>query len=195
VISQPKKNRAYSDQNFAATAVRDYEYMTTHLVKCSHATPSLDAVNSDYFPEIEFLDPDITSSGQYRTLPKKDAASSRLRSAVINLLPVSLAYTKAEKDTSLYSIRPPRSISLPVRIIASTIVAVSGGALLVVPMVIMSFNTNRTKSLVTVSVSVLLFGFFLGAVMRSKSAQTFVATATYAAVLVVFVGTGGTGSG
>jgi hypothetical protein len=57
-------------------------------------------------------------------------------------------------------------------------------------MVIMSINTNRSKSLITVSCSVLLFGFFLGAVMRSKSTEIFIATATYAAVLVVFVGTG-----
>ena len=62
-------------------------------------------------------------------------------------------------------------------------------------MVIMSFDTNRTKSLVTVSCSVILFGFFLGAVIRSKSSEIFVATATYAAVLVVFVGTGGSASG
>jgi hypothetical protein len=62
-------------------------------------------------------------------------------------------------------------------------------------MAIMSFNINRTKSLVTVSRSVVLLGFFLGAIIRSKSSEIFVATATYAAVLVVFVGTGGTGSG
>jgi hypothetical protein len=166
--------------------------MTTHLVRCPCAAPSSDAENRGYFPEIDLPDPGY--SGNYRTLPKKDAASSRLRSAVINLLPVSLAYAKAEKDTSLYMIRPPKSISLPVRIIASTIIAVSGGALLVVPMVIMSFNTNRTKSLVTVSCSVLLFGFFLGTVIRSKGSEIFEATATYAAVLVVFVGAGGTGS-
>jgi hypothetical protein len=63
------------------------------------------------------------------------------------------------------------------------------------PMAIMSFNTNRTKSLVTVSCSVVLFGVFLGAIIRSKSSEIFVANATYAAVLVVFVATGGTGSG
>jgi hypothetical protein len=62
-------------------------------------------------------------------------------------------------------------------------------------MAIMSFNTNRTKSLVTVSCSVVLFGVFLGAIIRSKSSEIFVANATYAAVLVVFVATGGTGSG
>jgi hypothetical protein len=145
------------------------------------------------FPEIEISN----LSGHFRELPHKDPTSSRLRSAVINLLPKSLTYTKAEKDRDnlFYSYHPPRQISLPVRIVASFIVAISGGALLIVPMVIMSFHSNRTKSLVTVSCSVVLFGFFLGAVIRSKSAEIFVATATYAAVLVVFVGTGGTGSG
>ena len=62
-------------------------------------------------------------------------------------------------------------------------------------MLIMSFNTNRTKSLVTVSCIVLLIGFFLSAVMRSKSSDIFVVIVTSAAVLVVFVGTGTNGSG
>jgi hypothetical protein len=52
--------------------------------------------------------------------------------------------------------------TLLVQIIASTVVAISRGSLL-----IMSFDANRTKSLVTVSCSVLLFGFFLGAVISS----------------------------
>jgi hypothetical protein len=38
----------------------------------------------------------------------------------------------------------------------------------------------------------LIFGFLLGAVIRSTTPEIFVVTATYAAVLVVFEGTNGT---
>jgi hypothetical protein len=109
------------------------------------------------------------------------------------VFPKSWTYSTDEKFLHLIGL-PPRTFSLPVRIVASTIVALSGGALLIVPVMVMSFNPSRPKSLITVSCAVFLFGIFLGAVLRNKASDTFVATATYAAVLVVFVGTG-TGSG
>ncbi|PMD66184.1 uncharacterized protein K444DRAFT_701824 [Hyaloscypha bicolor E] len=138
----------------------------------------------------------LQSFREYRTIPRKDPTSSRLPSALISILRTSLTYTNYEKlQLKFFSGRPPQRTSLPLGIIASTIITIFGRALLIVPMAIMSFNTNRTKSLVTVSRSVVLSGFFLGAIIRSKSSEIFVATATYAAVLVVFVGTGGTGSG
>jgi VIT1/CCC1 family predicted Fe2+/Mn2+ transporter len=128
--------------------------------------------------------------------PDRDPKSSRLASALNKLLPATFTYTKWEKAARkpFWEYLPPEQITLGVRIVASTIIAISGGALLIVPMVIMSFHSNRTKSLVTVSCSVLLFGFFLGVVIRSKSSEIFLATATYAAVLVVFVGTGTSGT-
>jgi hypothetical protein len=58
-----------------------------------------------------------------------------------------------------------------------------------------TFDTNRTRSLINVSVAVILFAFFLGAVVQSKGTEVFVATATYAAVLVLFVGATGSSSG
>jgi hypothetical protein len=173
-----------------ATAVRDYEYMTTHLVPASkNQTQKLRAEADVVFPELSFVE-------QYCTLPDPSPTSGRLGQILINWLPRNLTYSSTQKREDIFgwaSGRPARSISIPVRIIASTILAVSGGALLIVPMVIMSYDTNRTKSIVTVSCSVLFFGFFLGAIIRSKSSEIFIATATYAAVLVVFVGTGGNG--
>jgi hypothetical protein len=57
-------------------------------------------------------------------------------------------------------------------------------------MLIMSLpHTDRTKSLITVSVAVLLFASALSVVMKTSNSETLVSTATYAAVLVVFVGT------
>lgn len=145
------------------------------------------------FPEI--VRPAL--SGRYVTFPRRDETSSRLAGALISILPgyFTEKYTLKERDGQIVPWHSGKQATLSVRIIASTIIAISGGALLIVPMVIMSFDTNRTKSLVTVSCSVLLFGFFLSAVMRSKSSDIFVATATYAAVLVVFVGASTTGSG
>jgi hypothetical protein len=55
----------------------------------------------------------------------------------------------------------------------------------------MSFQTERTRSLVTVAVAVTLFGFFLVVGVRTKSSETFLATATYAAILVVFLASSG----
>lgn len=74
--------------------------------------------------------------------------------------------------------------------LARFIVAFIGGAALVVPMLIMRLpEVTLTKSLVTVSVAVLLFAVVLSLVLRASNTDTMVSTATYAAVLVVFVGT------
>ena len=137
-------------------------------------------------------------TGRYLEFLKRDPTSSRLASFVISLLPWKFTSKRTERELDdgrvSYNFSAGHA-TLLVQIIASTIVAISGGSLLIVPMLIMSFGANRTKSLVTVSCSVLLFGFFLGAVIRGKSSEIFVATATYAAVLVVFVGTSTNGTG
>ncbi len=185
-----------------AAAIRDYKYTRTHLIPYPPARNySIRSILGGIFPEIEISkDSRAQWSGAYYQLPDASIRSSRLGRVVSSFLPRALAYSKAERTDKVvhYKLGVPKQISLPVRIVASTIVAASGGALLIVPMVIMSFNTNHNKSLITVSCAVLLFAFFLAAVMRSKTTEIFIATATYAAVLVVFVGTGtgsGTGSG
>lgn len=71
------------------------------------------------------------------------------------------------------------------------ILSLCSGASIVVPMIIMTFDPSTRKSLIVVSVAVVLFGFVLGAVVKAKSENVFIATATYAAVLVVFVGVSG----
>jgi VIT1/CCC1 family predicted Fe2+/Mn2+ transporter len=85
---------------------------------------------------------------------------------------------------------PPEEVSKFVDRLARFIVAVIGGAALIVPMLIMSLpHVNVTKSLVTTSISVLLFAAALSSGFRASNTDTLVATATYAAVLVIFVGT------
>jgi hypothetical protein len=67
--------------------------------------------------------------------------------------------------------------------------AIIGGVLLVVPVVVMSFDTSRTRSLVTLSVSVLIFSVVIATGAAKASPQEIVgATAAYAAVLAVFLG-------
>jgi hypothetical protein len=92
--------------------------------------------------------------------------------------------------------------------------AVVGGLSLIIPMLIMTLHKSLLTSLVTISVAVLLFAFILAAwpivhnhlpwVKKWKSVrgqdvssslranEVLLATAAYAAVLVVFVGSNGT---
>ena len=67
--------------------------------------------------------------------------------------------------------------------------AVLGGVLLVVPVVIMSFETSRTRSLITLSAAVMIFALVVAVLAVKGSAyEILAATAGYAAVLSVFLG-------
>ena len=61
-------------------------------------------------------------------------------------------------------------------------------------MLIMSLPYSRTKSLVTTSVAVVLFALAVSLGFRIDNKDTVTATATYAVVLVVFVGASGSGT-
>ena len=108
-------------------------------------------------------------------------------------LPRHLAYTKSEMDSRIDEYLqglPPQTVSPLIDKLARFIIAFTGGAALVVPMLIMSLpSTSQIKSLVTVSVAVTLFAAMMSVAIRASNSETLVATATYAAVLVVFVGT------
>lgn len=93
-------------------------------------------------------------------------------------------------------------------------VAIISGLSLIVPMIIMSLNSSLAKSLATVCVAIFLFAFTLAAwplayrhlpwvrrwkylggpsiANKLRAKEVILATAAYAAVLVVFVGTNGT---
>lgn len=90
--------------------------------------------------------------------------------------------------------RSPKLYSPFLDRLARFIVAVGGGCALIVPMLIMTFNPSTTKSLVTTSTAVVLFALAMSMAFQTDNKDTLTATATYAAVLVVFVGTSGTGS-
>lgn len=65
--------------------------------------------------------------------------------------------------------------------------AVTGGASLLVPMIIMTFAVSRTARLIVVSVAVVIFAVGMAAATTSRE-NILGATAAYAAVMVVYVG-------
>lgn len=69
------------------------------------------------------------------------------------------------------------------------LMATVGGLALIVPVLVMSFFPGRNVSLVTTSVAMLLFAAGITLMTKLAPDQVLGATAAYAAVLVVFVGT------
>lgn len=67
------------------------------------------------------------------------------------------------------------------------IVGLAGGAGMLVPMIIMAFATSRTARLLVVSLATIVFANFMALTSASKE-NVVAATAAYAAVMVVFIG-------
>lgn len=65
---------------------------------------------------------------------------------------------------------------------------VFGGIALIAPMLLMVLHRDRTTALVTTSVSMILFAIIISFLPIASPDVALVAVATYAAVLVVFVG-------
>lgn len=78
-----------------------------------------------------------------------------------------------------------------VYILAGLLLALCSASFVVVTVVVMLFDRSRTKSLVTLGVSILCFAFFSTYAVRAKSIEVFGATVAYAPVLVVLVRTSG----
>jgi hypothetical protein len=75
--------------------------------------------------------------------------------------------------------------------VARFIIALLGGATLLVPMIVMLFDESKVKSIVVVCVAVTVFAVGVSALLKASNSDTLTATAAYAAVLVVFVGSNG----
>lgn len=175
----------------SANAIRDYEYLNTLIPITGSQARNQRLDIEQAFAEVGNLSED---PGTYRRLPDTSMlASDPLRDILKAVLPKTLTYTKREiqrRTPEFLEGRPPVEVSGFVDKLARFIVAFIGGAALVVPMLIMRLpEVTLTKSLVTVSVAVLLFAVVLSLVLRASNTDTMVSTATYAAVLVVFVGT------
>lgn len=124
--------------------------------------------------------------------PPPTIPTDSLRDFLKAHLPTGLTYTRSEKEAHFDEFNahaPTTTVSPFVDKLARFIIAFAGGASLVVPMLIMTLHQTKTNSLVTVSIAVTLFAAAMSLVIRASNSETLAATATYAAVLVVFVGT------
>jgi hypothetical protein len=72
---------------------------------------------------------------------------------------------------------------------ARFVVAMLGGASLIVPVVLMTFLTTRNQHLILTSVFTIVFALGVSFVSTASNQEILASTAAYAAVLVVFVGT------
>ncbi|KAJ3544312.1 hypothetical protein NM208_g3119 [Fusarium decemcellulare] len=172
-------------------AIRDYEYLKG-LVPITGSQARNDRLDLElYFKEVgNFAD----GGASYRRFADPTMLrSDHLRNLLKRILHRSVTWNKKEierRDEEYLNREAPLEVSPFVDILARFLVALLGGALLVVPMLIMSLpEVDRIRSLCTVSVSVLLFSGFLSMFFKASNTETLIATATYAAVLVVFVGT------
>ncbi|RTE79503.1 hypothetical protein BHE90_005982 [Fusarium euwallaceae] len=175
-------------------AIRDYEYMK----KLETPPPII----GDPQMSIMYAFPDLSRlegaplGTRYVSFPAMLRQEDPIRETLRKYMPSDLSWTEDEKKipgrmNDFLHGRPPEKYSPLVDSLARFIMAIGCGAALIVPMVIMSLDPSRNKSLITVSVCVLLFALFLSSGIGAKNTEVLAATATYAAVLVVFVGTSG----
>ncbi len=147
------------------------------------------------FPSIADLSGDPYNSRYcaLQPIPHPNIVPDPLRRFLKSYLPKRLTYTDEEMYSHIDEYiagKPPASVSPFIDKLARFIISFTGGASLVVPMLIMTLpNQHTTKSLVVTSVAVTLFAGVMSLILKASNAETLVATATYAAVLVVFVGT------
>ncbi|KAG9185972.1 hypothetical protein G6011_02528 [Alternaria panax] len=133
----------------------------------------------------------------YSYFVEKDVDANRLRTLLMKRLPVKMTYSRSERVANQEEFcrgKPPEDVSDFVERLYRFIRAAIGGLFLVGPMLVMAIGPSTAKSLVTVSISVFLFAVVLTFGLEVTDVEGLVSTATYAAVLVVFVGSS-TGSG
>ncbi|KAK4195477.1 hypothetical protein QBC40DRAFT_185669 [Triangularia verruculosa] len=180
-----------------ATAIRDLDYLS-HLPPLRDPKFILDnrILLENAFPNMASR-PGAPYDSACRTL-RRDAVrnADAVREFLRKHLHRRLAWSADERKADMlgFSKRlPPLIYSPMLDRIARFLIAVGGGCLVVVPMLVMSFDPSQTKSLLVVTVAVVLFALVMSLAFQTDNKDTLTATATYAAVLVVFIGTSGTG--
>lgn len=174
------------------TAIRDFAYVESlQQIENEQAQVYRHKMTNAFFDIAELPGAPLDTS--YRCL-KRPASSPEdpLRAYLKKVLPRGLAYTKEEayqRGTAYHSGQPPIFISPFVDKLARFLVALTGGVALVAPMLVMLLpSVDRTKSLATIGAAVFLFALGMSVIVRAGNTEALVATTTYAAVLVVFVG-------
>ncbi|KAL3478434.1 hypothetical protein BJX99DRAFT_256555 [Aspergillus californicus] len=179
-----------------ATAIQNYQFLRSRKEMKKNEANERRWLMQRYF-QSRFDNSSFHS--HYCYFDEADAKIDPLRRGLMRSLPPGLAYSKEEyrtREKEYNDGKPPKMVSTFVDRLARLVVAFTGGAFLIVPMIIMMMRPSETKSLIVVSVTVVLFTLVLSFVVRVSNVETLVATATYAAVMVVFVGaTNGNSSG
>jgi len=173
-----------------ATAIRDYQFLRNKAsVEGAEVRNRKLLLHNYFYSESDFGDP---FASHYSYFQDADGKVDPLRTAMMKYLPAHLSFSRQERRERAKEFsegKAPRVVSTLVDRLVRFVIAVTGGVFLVVPMIIMTLHPSQTKSLVTVSVALLIFSLMLSFVVRVSNVETLVSTATYAAVLVVFVGT------
>ncbi|EXJ75191.1 uncharacterized protein A1O5_01887 [Cladophialophora psammophila CBS 110553] len=179
-----------------ANAIRDFQYITELNTPPRIYRNQKRIALEGSFPELANPFPgsrNIPYNTFYRTLQKRTVQNrDGIRELLRKFLPNRLSWTESERRArpDVYSSgRAPDIYSPFVDSTARFIIGTFGGCALVVPMMVMVFQPSLTKTLITVCVAVVLFALALSLVFETDNKDTISATATYAAVLVVFVGT------
>lgn len=181
-----------------ANAIRDYAYFASlQGIEGSLARENR-ADLTDAFPLIGSM-PGDSFNTEYRRLPDSslipvDPLRKRLKA--IRWIPPHITYTESEhlrRIDNYFGGHPPEKVSPFVDKLARFIVAVAGGFSLIIPMIIMRVRGDLNWSLATACIAVLLFAGAISTMLHANNTETVVATAAYAVVLVVLVGTGSGG--
>ena len=177
----------------SATAVQDREYWSRLPKYENFGVTFLYEDLRQRFPGIYGGQEDLKMA-RLSELPKSASGSiDPLRNVLKRVLPQVLTWTideaKRRGHVDYFSGMTPEDTSPFVDTLARFIVAITGGLSLVIPMLVMRLGETLPKSLTTVSVAVILFSALTSLMFKASNVETLAATAAYAAVLVVFVGT------
>jgi len=178
-----------------ATAFQDCVLMDQELTRWSRDEAIVQQTHK-VFPEIPWAD---DGAGIAYMLPEgiSSSTSHKLNTFLNRILPRSWTWKKGERKARPFDHARdlnheldcgPRETPTPVTIIGSTIVALSSAAVIIAPIVFMSYRPDHSKNLFTASVALIVVSFFLAAVVRMGSRDIFLVIGPYAAVLVVYIG-------
>ncbi|KAF3767113.1 hypothetical protein M406DRAFT_274574, partial [Cryphonectria parasitica EP155] len=181
-----------------ATALRDYQYLRNKTpLAAAQQTDRRLRLHKYFHSAASLVDPWNSHYAYFRDDDSDHhlhggSSIDPLRTFLRHYLPSRLTFSRHERHARAREYaegKPPREVSPFVDSLARFVIAIVGGVVLVVPMIVMIFQPSQTKSLISVSVAVVLFSLLLSFGIKVSNVETLVSTATYAAVLVVFVGT------
>ncbi|KAM0446037.1 hypothetical protein ACHAPV_004712 [Trichoderma viride] len=175
-------------------AVRNYNYVRQGQRISPHETETRKLRLKSKFPSMVLRHRKIRpfeSHYYYLQDGNSDSKVEFFRDFLRRHLPRKWTYTKEERHNRLQEYqqgKAPLQISKAVDKTVRLGVSLLAVASLVAPMCIMILNPSMTKSLITSSLFMIAFAVGISFGMKTSNSETLVATATYSAVLVVFVG-------